>query len=203
MPFRVIALDLAEHRTGWAEGPSDAYPKFGVVQLRGRDERSEDAAATLACWLRDRFEQERPDLVAIEHYLRITAMQGFTTAAIVEAQIGLSFVVRAVAACYGIPVRAPEVKAIREFFCGAATAAPIRRGPNGLRRKRTNKERSQDSDATKRMVWARAVLLGYLPKDLAFEGNISDAIALFDFAANRWGGRIPSLCLFELPMRRT
>lgn len=176
-------MDLATRKTGWIYGKVGTIPRPGLLILSKKGDRPEEAAAKLACWLRDHFEKfPVPDLVTMEHFLPAGAAFGRTTSVTREGQVGLSYVVRAVAACYGVPVRSPYPNQVRAHFVGCTSAAPNR----GRGYKRTGADVDEDRAAMKALVIKRAQLLGYLPKD-CHEDNMGDAAALFDWAASTFG----------------
>jgi len=180
--IKILGLDVAEYRTGWCLGLAGTIPTPRIFKARLAGERTEDAAARLACWLRDLFERDRPDLIVMEHFLPQGAQGGRTTDFVREGQVGLQYVVRAVAACYGIPVRSPYPVTVRIHFCGVASAAPSR--PKGY--KRTDKEAAADRKATKRMVLDRAIALHYLPPTCT-DDDMADSAAIFDYGSSTFG----------------
>jgi hypothetical protein len=210
--MRILALDLAERRIGWAKGDAGSLPKVGVFELRGADERLEEALPRLGLWLVRHGEaggfgigagglkpQLIPmlvdvDLVLIEDYVPLGAMAGRTTAFTQEGAIMLNACVRTACGVFGmgVPVRAPNIFTVRKHFCGRATATPKRR----LGGVRTSKERDGDRKATKAMVIKQAHLLGYIPRD-CHDDDMADACALYDFGSSYWARKSARFALTE------
>jgi hypothetical protein len=163
---RILALDPAEYKLGWALGDAGAKPKVGVLKLRDKDERTEDAIGRFALWLHGQLSVV--DLLAVEHFLPSGALKGETTADTREGQIGLAYAARAVAAIQGVTFRSPYVNQIRKHFIGRASMG--------------------DSAATKRAVIKQAQLLGYIPRD-CFSSDQADACALYDFASSHFASK--------------
>jgi hypothetical protein len=174
----LFALDLGEYRVGFCAGAPGAVPLAKTLRLRKSGERTEEAVARFGCWLRDRFEERLPDILCIEGLIPAGAMEGMTTSFVREGQTLLHGAARAIAACYGVPVRAPAMQTIRIHFCGQRSAAPKR--TRGY--KRSSKEVAADRAATKRMVLDRAILLGYLPRG-SVDDDAADAAAVFDYGS--------------------
>ena len=176
--MKILALDIGEHRTGYVLGEAGKTSPAKLLLLRKTGERTEDAAAALAKFIRNVCEDDRPDLIVMEHYLRAAAARAMSGGSAHDAQVGLHFAVRAVAACYGVRVETMEAASVRKHFCGRASANPRRaRGE-----KRSAAERNADRAATKAMVVKQAQLLGYLAPT-CFEDNLADAAALHSAAA--------------------
>jgi hypothetical protein len=163
----ILALDPAEYRCGWAIGVSGSLPATGVLKLREKDERTEEAVGRFAQWLQSMLKNE-VNLLAVEHFLPSGALKGKTSDVTREGQIGLAYAARAVAAIHGVPYRSPYPNEIRPHFIGRVSMG--------------------DSRSTKAAVIKRAQLLGYIPKD-CFDDNIADAAALFDFASSHFARR--------------
>jgi hypothetical protein len=190
--MRILALDLAERRVGWAKGDAGSLPKVGVLELRGENERLEEALPRLGLWLVRHGEaggigigagglkpQLIPmlvdvDLVLIEDYVPLGAMAGRTTGPTQEGAVMLNACVRTACGVFGmgVPVRAPNIFTVRKHFCGRATATPKRR----LGGVRTSQERDGDR---------KARLLGYIPRD-CHDDDMADACALYDFGSSYW-----------------
>jgi hypothetical protein len=176
----ILALDLAT-RTGWVMGEADAPPPDLTIsgwRLRRTGQGPEVAAANLACYLRDLFSVSGvPDLICVEAFMRPEAMMSADAAILA---IALHFVVQGIAGAYGVRVESVTAQTIRVHFCGRASANPPRK--KGQPR-RTSREAAADREATKNMVWKRAVALGYFPRAEAPDYDRSDASAVFDYAA--------------------
>jgi hypothetical protein len=178
MSLRILALDPAEYRVGWALGEAGNKPAVGVYKLRDKDERTEEAAGRFAVWLHGKLALQPAgvdaDLIVVEHFLPSGALKGRTTDATREGQIGLAYAARGVAAILGVPFRSPMPSTVRKHFIGCASMG--------------------DRDSTKAAVVKRAQLLGYIPKD-CFEDNIADAVALWDFSSSHFGRKAASFAL--------
>ena len=72
--MKILALDLGEHRTGYVLGEAGTVSPAKLLLLRKTAERTEDAAAALAKFVRNVCEDERPELIVMEHYLRAGAV---------------------------------------------------------------------------------------------------------------------------------
>lgn len=164
--MRILALDPAEYRLGWALGDAGSLPEAGVLKLRDRDERTEEAIGRFAMWLHGQL--SGVDLLAVEHFLPSGALKGATSADTREGAVGLAYAARAIAAIHSVPYRSPYVNQIRAHF--------IQRVSMG------------SSSETKRAVVKMAQLLGYIPKD-CHDDNIADACALYDFASSHFASR--------------
>lgn len=169
--MKILALDVATV-TGYAIGHAGDIPQSGSVRLKRRDDGADVAAFNMLAFLRDRFVLDKPDLVAIEHFLNPVAQKS-ADAVILQLQcFGV-----AVAACqaYSIRYETPHMDAIRKHFCGQARA--------GKR------------EDTKRMVLNRAKALRYIPSDCS-DDNRADACALFDYAAAHFARVQPKALVF-------
>lgn len=165
--MRILALDPAEYKLGWAVGDAGSKPNVGVLNLRDRkDERTEEAIGRFALWLHGQL--SGVDLLVVEHFLPSGALKGATTADTREGAIGLAYAARAVASIHGVPYRSPYVNQIRSHFIKRVTM-----GSPG---------------ETKRAVIKMAQMLGYIPKD-CMDTDIADACAVFDFASSYWGNK--------------
>lgn len=172
--MRILALDQAEYVVGFAIGDAGALPRVETYRLRAKDERTEDAIARYAVWLRDMIAEHEVKLCCVEHFVPLGAMKGRTNAASHEGQIGLGYAARAVAAVAGVHFRSPHLNTIRSHFCGAISG-----GSRAL---------------TKEMVIKRARMLGYIPRDCK-DDNMADAAALFDFSSNYFARKAPAFIL--------
>ena len=164
--MKILALDPAEYKLGWALGYAGQKPRVGLLKLREKDERSEEAIGRFAMWLHGQLSDI--DLLAVEHFLPSGALKGFTTADTREGQIGLAYAARAVAAIHGVAYRSQYPNEIRKHFLGRASMG--------------------SSAETKRAVIKQCQLLGYIPKD-CFDDNIADACAVFDFASSHFASK--------------
>jgi hypothetical protein len=164
--MRILSLDLAEYKVGWALGESGTIPRVQTYKLRVKDERTEEAVERFAKWLQECL--VCVDLLAVEHYLPSGAMKGHTTADTRDGAIMLNAAARAVASICNVPFRSPYPATIRKHFIGRASMG--------------------DSASTKAAVIRQAQLLGYLSKD-CFDDNMADAAALFDFASSHFANK--------------
>jgi Holliday junction resolvasome RuvABC endonuclease subunit len=172
--MRILALDPAEHRVGWALGFSGkAKPEIGVFKLRQKDERIEEAIPRLALWLEKLLiggaDTGAIDLVAVEAYIPHGALKGRTSSDTRDAAVLMHGAIRAVCGLQETAVRAPAVQTIRKHFCG-----------NGF--------------ADKEMVVKTAQVLGYIAKD-CYDTDMADAVALYDFACSHFANRAASFAL--------
>jgi hypothetical protein len=184
--FEILALDLAERATGYCIGAVGSLPRPRLIEPRKAGDSIEDAAERLARWTRDLIEGHPGlKLIVIEQYLTAAAASAISGSLAREGQIALHYAVRAVAACYHIPVRAPFPSTVRTHFCGRkSAAAPRKRGE-----KRNKQQVAWDRAATKAMVVKRAQQLGYLTAQCQ-DPDLADAAALWDFAAATFGSPV-------------
>ena len=157
---------------GHWRGARSRKPTVGLLKLRAKDERTEEAIGRFAMWLHGQL--SGVDLLAVEHFLPSGALKGRTTDATREGAIGLAYAARAVAAIHGVPYRSPQPSTVRAHFIGRASMG--------------------DSASTKAAVIKQAQLLGYIPKT-CFEDNMADACALFDFASSHFARRSAAFML--------
>ena len=183
--MRIMALDLGA-RAGFAEGETGTMPTISAIVLKRPKDEAEDAAANLACFLRDRFALGLPDILVTEHYMQPAAQRAQDVTIV---HLLLHGAVRAVAGCYGVRVESPYPQEVRKHFCGQPRANMARRAKGSPAR--TSREQRLDREATKRMVWDRAVLLGYLSRSAPLDHDKADAASIFDYAAARWGRVTP------------
>jgi hypothetical protein len=163
---RILALDPAEYKIGFALGESGTMPRVQTYKLRVKEERTEEAVERFAKWLQECL--ACVDLLAVEHFLPSGALKGRTTDETREGAIGLNYAARATASICKVPFRSPYPNTIRKHFIGCASMG--------------------DSASTKAAVIRRAQLLGYLSKD-CFDDNMADAAALFDFSSSHFANR--------------
>ncbi len=173
--MKLLALDIAG-RTGWVLGSPDGTPTISAWRLKGQDadDRAGDLGDQLRCLC-----MVNPDIemIAVEQAMSSMAIM---SAPAIEQTYELHGAVRAVARCYGIPVRKTPVATIRTHFCGkASAAAPRQRGSAP----RSSRQKEADREATKMMVWRRAVQLGYFERGERPDYDKADAVAVFDHAA--------------------
>lgn len=157
----IFALDLAT-RTGFAVGPAGSVPESGSVRLKRPGEPRGIALGNLIAFLDERWRKERPGVVVIEAPL---PLQGFAALGNAEATVrmtyGLSGVVEAMCARYGIPFEEVRDSTARKHLTGSG--------------------RFGDRETTKRAVLGRCIALGYLPKNCT-DDNRSDACCVFAWA---------------------
>ena len=184
-------FDLAA-RTGFAFGEVGGRPEIGVRIFHRTGQPPETAAAELGCFLRDRLAAgPRPALIGVERYLPPVAQKSADATKIAQQMRGA---LEAVASCYRVTVLDASVDTVRKHFCGVSSAhARTRRRPETTDREHA-KMRAESRDATKSMVIARAIQLGYLPRGCD-DADRADAAALFDlFQATEFRVR-PTLAL--------
>jgi hypothetical protein len=175
-------------------GAADAAPSALTVsawRLRRAGQSAERAAENLGCYLRDLLSVEAIDLIAVEEYMNPAASA--SADATIMALL-LRGALEGVAGCYGVQVREATAATIRVHFCGKATAVPARKrnGPP-----KTSRQKALDREETKRMVWRRAVTLGYLERGGAEDFDKADAAALFDYSAATFARATRPLALFQ------
>ncbi len=172
-----MALDLGS-RAGFAEGVAGEMPKLGAVVLKRPADSAETAAKNLACFLRDCFVLDRPDLLVVEQYMYPSAQSGGAAQVV---SLMLHGAMHAVAGCYGVSTVAAHPSKIRAHFCGQARANIARRAKDAP--PKTSREKREDREATKRMVWERAIALGYLRREAGHDFDRADAASIFDYGA--------------------
>lgn len=171
--MKLLALDAAT-RTGWALGAPDAMPAISAWRLKG--ETPHDKARLLAAHLRDLCMLGDISRIAVEDAMRPEA---YLSDDVTVLTFLLHGAIDAVAGCYDIPVVRTPAQTIRKHFCGRATAnAPRRAGSPP----KTKRQRQIDREETKKMVWNRAVALGYFSRGDVPDFDCSDAVAVFDHA---------------------
>lgn len=192
--MKILALDIAEYRTGWLYAEAGAVATPRIVKLRKPGEPREEAGERFRRWLDELLSDRQTDLICFEHHFHIGAAQGFTNGDTLEGQIAFQWIVRTVAGYRGIAVRAPYVATIRKNFLGVSTLAPKRE------HKRTAKEAAEDRKRMKDAIISRAQKLGYLPPNI-FEDNMADAAALHNFASSFFAGKPAAFELFDSSVR--
>jgi hypothetical protein len=175
---RILALDIAEYRIGWARGYSGELPKVGAELMRRKDESTGEALERFTRWAYEMVvSPPRLDLVVAENYIPHGAMAKLRSSPDArDGAILFNGALRAVCALENVPVRCPDVNTVRVHFCGQRSAG--------------------DRDSTKRMVVTRAQMLGYLSRDCD-DDDMADAAALFDFASSHFGRAAPRFALTE------
>lgn len=187
--MRILALDLAAS-CGWATGIAGETPRASVWRLRKKGQDTETAARNLGVFLRDLFVLETPDLIAAEDFMSLAAQ---LSAASGEMALRLHGALDAVAGAYGIPVRRTGAATIRCHFIGQSTALPARKRNEPPR---TAKQKADAREATKRMVFKRAQALGYIERGAAENFDMSDALAVWDYAAATFARASRPLVMF-------
>jgi len=188
--MKILALDLSSKRVGWCLGDSLAERiRLSAWMVRREGQSFFTGTGNLGCYLRDLLSLEKPDLIAVEDY---TKPEGQPSGEAAEAAILARGALQALAFCYGItPVRAVAVAEARKAFCGKSTAhPPPKRGE--YRSARTKKQYTYD---TKKMIWDHGVALGLIPEDLPQDFDKSDALAVWSWAACKFGDRPPPFLL--------
>jgi hypothetical protein len=176
-----MCLDLAK-RSGVASGVvGPTQPRIEAVTLRRAGESVEQQAAALACFLRDRFIIDLPDLIVIESAMNPAASK---SADATISQLYCHGALHAMAGVYGVEVRIVAAMTARKHFCGQASAAPRRKQPRTIRQQR------EDREATNMMVVRRAIALGYLPHG-STDWDMASAAALWDYGAVTFARKAP------------
>lgn len=160
---RLYCLDLGSYRTGFAVGVAGTIPASGTVILRERDEPAAVALANLIEFLRERWTDDRPELVVIEAPLSIAAMARLNNAEETMLLLHrLTGIVQAMAHRFALRLVEVGSATARKHFIGKANA--------GAR------------EETKRAVISRCIALGYLPRGCE-DDDRADACCVFDWAA--------------------
>lgn len=170
MSGMILALDLAT-RTGFAFGEvgTRSPPTTGAVRLKDPSDDRAIAFSNLIAWLDQQFRTVQPALVVKEAMLPLQAFRNIgNAAATVEFAMGLHAIVEGVCIRFGVRFESPADSSVRKHFIGFA-----------------NKGARRD---TKDAVIARAITLGYLPRD-SRDDDRADAAALWDFACAHYGRR--------------
>jgi hypothetical protein len=184
---KLLALDCAT-KTGWALGEPEVMPAVSSWRLKG--ETPHDKARRLAAHLRDLCMIGDISKIAVEDAMRPEA---YLSDDVTVLTFLLHGAVDAVAGCYDIPVFRAPAQTIRKHFCGRASANPPRRAGSPAK---TPRQRQIDREETKKMVWARAVALGYFSRGEVPDYDKSDAVAVFDWAAHNVARAVRPLALF-------
>lgn len=188
--MKILALDLSSTRVGWAIGDALAErPLLHAWLVRREGQSFFTAAGNIGCYLRDLCALEKPDVIAVEDY---TKPEGQPSGPAGEAAILARGAVQALAFCYGAgPVRAVAVAEARKFFCGKSSAHPPARPGHP----KTSRQKKQDAYDTKKMIWDHGVGLGLIDPDMPQDFDKSDALAVWIWAACKFGDRPPPLIL--------
>lgn len=160
--MKILALDIATV-TGYAIGVAGEIPRSGSVRLKKSIDHLFVAPFNMGCFIRDIFALDKPDLVAIEHFLNPIAQKSADAIILQLMCFGAAIYV---CMSHGVRIQTAMPATIRKHFCGAANAG-----------KRAD---------TKRMVLNRAKSLRYIPADCT-DDNRADACALFDYASAIFG----------------
>ena len=154
----IMAIDPATV-LGYAIGEAGSIPRSGSVRLKKPGQERDVAAFNALCFLRDTWVLETPDLVSVECFMNPAAQK---SADAIILQIEVYGVIVAMCRAYGIRYVAVQRMTVVKHFLG--------------------EQRRQDRAALKAKIIARAILLGYMPKD-THDDNRADACAIFDHAA--------------------
>jgi hypothetical protein len=157
--MRILALDLASV-TGYIIGEAGYIWRARSTTVRASPREPEDGAATLGIFLRDKFETSwgTPDKIVVERYLDPSQQSSSREVRITQQLHGA---LHGIAACYGVDVVPIAAATVRVFCCGRGNAG--------------------DRDATKAMVVARAIELGYIAEGCQ-DDNAADAGLIFHWA---------------------
>lgn len=156
----MLALDIGR-RTGFAIGDptADDKPRVGAVRLRRDGQNADAQSGNLACWLRDLFVTDLPELIVAEDFMSPAASK---SADATISQLLSHGALNGIAFCYGIKVERVPANEVRRHFCGRSSAG--------------------DRDKTNQMVVKQSIALGYLPKG-STDWDRANAAATYDFAA--------------------
>lgn len=181
----LLGLDLAG-RTGYCLGAHDTVrPATGAWQIaRDFDSDLDVAAGRLGERLRDLFEIGRPDQVWVENYIATHEHPNQDSLKIALFTRGA---VRAICACYQVPMFDVAIQTARKHFCGKASAFPPRRATD---RPWLPHEIDQRRRATKQMIWRAAVQQGLISPDVREDFERSDAACVWSYGACQ-AGRSP------------
>jgi hypothetical protein len=175
----ILGLDLAVN-TGFALGRPGATPRSGTVRLKKPSEDINMAARNLACFLRDMFVLEVPDLIVYEAPLPFFAGHSDQRQRSMESLVNppqMCGAVLAIAGVYGIPSAFYSANKIRTGFLGKAHA--------------------KGRDETKRAVIRQCHAEGLMPLDCK-DDNRADAIATWMYGCRVHAGyRESELVMFE------
>lgn len=185
--MKLWALDLG-NTAGYAEGLVGEMPSaVHSVSLKRGQTTPEGVARNLGCFLRDRAVWGDPDLICVEHYMQPA---GQPSDDVTITHMLLHGALLGFAGPRGIRVEAPYTQTVTKHFCGQATAKLSVTYTSESKRKAAMRE------AKKRMVLARAITLGMLPRTCT-DFDKADACALFDFAAATYARRgLATLVMF-------
>ena len=167
----ILALDLGVVM-GFATGKPGALgrPGSGSVRLKLPHQDDGVAFAELIHWLDCELEANKPALVVKEQALPLQAFRNLGNAErTVMVTHGLHAIVKGMCRLNGIRCESIADSTVRKHFIGRANMG--------------SRER------TKRAVIDRCHLLGLLPTDVR-DPDRADALALWDCAAARFGGRV-------------
>jgi hypothetical protein len=167
----ILAFDLAT-RSGLAYGPSDGTPKTEAVILKDDESVIWTAHVHGGRWLRDSIKRvevfgTKVDVIAIEAPLPTGAHRSANAAALAT---GLVAVFCDNADRLSIPIYFCHTKTVAGHFTGVSVY--------------------NDREKKKAATLARAKQLGWLPPD-SKDKDKADALAVWSYAAHRWGGRRP------------
>ncbi len=191
--MRLQVFDLA-NRTGIATGLAGQKPASivaAVVKQRGSTQDPRETAYRFTRFVLDElWAFGAPQIVGVEDFMNPAASESD------KATIAALLMHGALVACcakIGIARPTPiHMATARVHFCGRASAHTRRDGP------RTKAQKQQDRYDTNMMVWKRAVLLGYFPRDAQPDFDKGAAACLYDYAsASLCGRRASEFRLFE------
>lgn len=172
----IVALDIATN-TGWSVGrPSDARPISGSVRLKKPEDIPQVAFRNMERFMLETILKghcfgEEPALVVYEAPINPGAMMNMGNGA--DAVIlawGLVGALEASVGRFGLRSEAANVQTVRKHFTGVAR--------HGARAE------------AKSAVIQRCRTLGYMKPDDRADDNRADALAVWDWAAHRFGKRV-------------
>lgn len=175
--MNILALDMAM-RTGWAFGPAGAKPHSGAIKLRkSSDLPLHVASNNIFHALRDRRILDQIDLVVYEAPL--------------DPQVKFQMASDGRNAQNSASIILPWmlVTAV-ELFCHLYGYRAETSNRQQVLKHFTGRARWGNRDAAKKAVIDRCHLLGLLPKDCK-DDDRADAIAIHDYASQRWGKAAP------------
>ena len=159
--MRILAIDAAT-RTGIAIGNAGEKPRVTALRLKKPDEDYTVAWFNMACYLRDLFVLDKPDLIALEAPMHPAAQRSPDA---VVLQWGVACAVLIMARFYELRLEFCKVDNVRKHFTG--------------------RSRWKDRKEAKTQTISRCHQLGYLPSTCKDE-DMADACAIFDYASARF-----------------
>jgi crossover junction endodeoxyribonuclease RuvC len=115
--YRILALDLSS-RVGWACGPVDGEPHFGVKVIGKPGESIGKFASLFDDWLADLITSEEPTIIVFESPILPRATRPETA----RKLMGLAWHTELVAHRREIECREVQIQSVKKFFAGNGRA---------------------------------------------------------------------------------